>query len=224
VHPLLLGAADLVLGAECPGCGQPATTLCRACAPALRPHARLVTAGALPDDVRAVAAAENEGVLRATLLAWKEHGRFGLLRPLGLLLAASVCELVGDESSVTLVPVPSSRRSRRARGADVVAELAASAARRLRVLGMDADVRPALTHARAVADQSRLDVSSRAANLRGAMRRRGRPPSSRAVVVDDILTTGATAAEAVRVLVADGLRPAGVAVVAATPLRPLRSR
>lgn len=223
MHSLLLSAADLVLGAQCPGCDRPATTVCRACARALRPHPRQAAPGALPDGVQAVGAVGNAGVARSTLLAWKEHGRFGLLRPLGLLLASSVCALVGDESAVTLVPVPSSPRSRRERGADVVSELAAVTASRLRGLGIDADVRRALTHTRAVADQARLDASSRSMNVAGAMRLRGRAPRSPVVVVDDIVTTGATAAEAVRVLTAAGHVPIGISVVAVTELQARQS-
>jgi predicted amidophosphoribosyltransferase len=44
------------------------------------------------------------------------------------------------------------------------------------------------------------------------------------IVVDDILTTGATVAEAVRVLSGAGHRPIGIAVAAATPRRPKDSR
>jgi predicted amidophosphoribosyltransferase len=107
------------------------------------------------------------------------------------------------------------------RGSDVVDELARDSARLLGRIGMDVRVEQALTYARATADQSGLDSSARAANLRGAFRlRRGvlRTPAN-VIVIDDILTTGATVGEAVRVLTESGKRPIGVAVVAATPLK-----
>ena len=159
--------------------------------------------------------------MRAVLIAWKEQGRFGLAAPLAHLLAASVVELSPVRAPIVLVPVPTSRRSKRVRGSDVVDELARDSARLLGRIGMDVRVEQALTYARATADQSGLDSSARAANLRGAFRlRRGvlRTPA-KVIVIDDILTTGATVGEAVRVLTESGKRPIGVAVVAATPLK-----
>lgn len=170
--------------------------------------------------VRPVAGGVNDGVLRAALIAWKEQGRFGLTTSLAYLLASSVGELAPSRSVIVLVPVPTSRRSKRSRGADVVDELARTAAQILRRIGIEAHVDQALTYTRSTADQSSLDSSARADNLQGAFRvRRGRPRAGAVIVVDDILTTGSTVGEAVRVLSAAGRRPIGIAVVAATPLR-----
>ncbi len=223
---LAVSAADLVLGASCPGCGKPALGLCRPCGVSIRPDPRVAwprpapAALRRPTAVPPVAAGINAGVLRATLIAWKERGQFGLTAALAHLLASSVAELaVGG--AVTLVPVPTSRRSKRARGTDVVDELARAAARLLRGVGLDVRVEQALAYARSTVDQSELDSVARADNLRGAFCvRRGRPRAGGAViVVDDILTTGSTVGEAVRALTAVGRRPIGVAVVAATPLK-----
>lgn len=223
---LAVSAADLILGASCPGCGRPALGLCRSCGESVRPDPRVAWPEPVPPtlrgpDVTPVAAGVNAGVLRAAIIAWKEQGRFGLTRALAHLLAASVVELAPVGVPVVLVPVPTSRRSLRARGSDVVGELALQSARLLGRAGVDASVEQALTYARATADQAGLGSSARAANLSGAFRlRRGRPGGNGEVmVVDDILTTGATVGEAVRVLTAAGRRPIGVAVVAATPRR-----
>ncbi|MDR7086227.1 putative amidophosphoribosyltransferase [Aeromicrobium panaciterrae] len=223
---LAVSAADLILGARCPGCECPALGLCRSCGASIRPDPRVAWPTPTPPalrgpDVTPIAAGTNEGVLRVALIAWKEQGRFGLTTPLAHLLAASVVDLSSDCGPIVLVPVPTSRRSKRSRGTDVVDELARESVRLLRGIGVDVKVEQALTYARATVDQSGLDSSARAANLRGAFRlRRGtlRTPSQ-VVVIDDILTTGATVGEAVRVLTAADRRPIGVAVVAATPLR-----
>jgi predicted amidophosphoribosyltransferase len=89
--------------------------------------------------------------------------------------------------------------------------------------GVPTRVVPWLRHARRVADQSGLTHHDRADNLAGALmiRPRGRVPTTtgRVVVVDDIVTSGATLAEAVRALRAGGVAVTGTAVIAATTRR-----
>jgi predicted amidophosphoribosyltransferase len=168
------------------------------------------------------ASGEHAGVLRITIVAWKEEGRASLLRPLAHLLAASVVDVVGDSmTSVVLVPVPTSRRSRLARGADVVDQLAREAAGLLRCAGADVTVRQALKVARRTADQSGLGARDRARNLAGAFALRSETGlvTGDIVVVDDIVTTGATVGEAVRALRAAGHRPRAAAAMAHRPLR-----
>jgi len=130
--------------------------------------------------------------------------------------------VIRDESGpIVLVPVPTTRRSRLTRGADVVDQLAHQAAGLLRDTGIDVSVRQALRVARRTSDQSGLGARARARNLAGAFQLRsvehltGRP----IVVVDDIVTTGATIGEAVRALTTSGHRPRAAAVVAHRPRR-----
>lgn len=227
-----MSAADLLLGASCPGCGRAALTLCRPCGEAIRPDPQIVWPSPTPTLLREppcvipVAGGVNAGVLRAALIGWKEEGRFGLTSPLAHLLAAAVGELVEPGRAILIVPVPTSRRSKRARGADVVDELARASARLLRRTGADVRVGQALTYTRATDDQAGLDAEQRESNLRGAFRLRSVSALAgrEVIVVDDILTTGATVTEAVRVLSDAGHRPVGIAVVAATPRRTTNAR
>ncbi len=232
MRDLLLPAADLLLGAQCAGCGRPALALCRSCGEAIRPAPAVAwpqpcpRALRRPTSVTPTAGGSNADVLRRVLVAWKEAGNTRLTAVLDHLLAASVIEHAGPQRPVTLVPVPTSRRSKRERGCDLVDELARSAACLLRQVGIEARVSQALRPSRATIDQVGLSAAQRASNLHGAFGMR----SSRllrgrdVIVVDDILTTGATVSEAVRVLSAAGHRPVGVAVVAATPRIPERHR
>lgn len=232
MRDLLIPAADLLLGAQCAGCGRPALTVCRPCGEAIRPVPTVAwpqpcpTRLRRPTSVTPIAAGSNGEVLRRVLVTWKEAGNTRLTAVLDHLLAASVVEHARPQRPITLVPVPTSRRSRRERGCDLVDELARSAARLLLQVGIDARVSQALAPARETADQVGLSAVERAGNLDGAFRMRtSRLLRGRDVlVVDDILTTGATVSEAVRVLDASGHRPVGIAVVAATPRIPERRR
>lgn len=228
MRDLVVPAADLLLGARCAGCGGRALLLCRACAVLLRPEPTTVWPEVPPrrlthpTEVAPVAAGRNVGVLRRVVLAWKEDGATRLTDVLAHLLAAAVVPHVGDDGTpLALVPVPTSRRSRRLRGCDLVDELARAAAQRLCAIGVDTVVVQALGYARTTRDQAGLDAEARRANLDGALWARPRTGSSprRIVVVDDVLTTGSTVTEAVRALSAAGRRPSGISVLAATPRR-----
>ncbi|MET9493170.1 ComF family protein [Streptomyces sp. NPDC006552] len=227
--------SDLVLPAQCAGCGRSRTSLCARCAAALR--------GAAPGRVRprpepaglpvVHAAAPYRDAVRAVLLAHKERGALGLAEPLGAALAGAVREGLsgagrtglaeaaqaappgtgrgggpsGAEARgggvVALVPVPSAARAVRARGHDPMRRIAYAAAAELRRGGVPARVLAVLRQRRAVADQAGLDARQRLANVTGALEPVGGSERllaevGRIVLVDDLMTTGASLAEAGR--------------------------
>jgi predicted amidophosphoribosyltransferase len=170
--------------------------------------------------------------MRALILAHKERGRSGLSLPLGQALAHAVVLALEAGSQglptsglerVVLVPVPSQPRTVRDRGADTVARVAHHAVRALQRGGIPSDLGPWLHHVRRVRDQADLDARARRGNVVGAFAARGRPlppsPGAAVVVVDDVITTGATLAEAIRALQAGGIPVVAAATVAATPRR-----
>lgn len=218
---------DLVTGGACAGCGRPGRALCVPCRrELLAERPRPAWPSPAPAGLAVpVAAAEYDGLVRAVLLAHKEHQAFALAAPLGELLAAAVRDLLRllepAEVRPVLVPVPSRGAVVRRRGHDPLLRLTRCAAARLRRTGLDATVVRLLRAPRSVADQAGLDSRQRAANLAGALRARrpARPADPPVVVVDDVLTTGATAREAQRALEAAGFTVAGVATVAATRRR-----
>ncbi|MGL4743631.1 MAG: ComF family protein [Dermatophilaceae bacterium] len=123
---------------------------------------------------------------------------------------------------VWVVPVPASARARYRRGDDPVLDLVRAA---VRVAGCQpgVDTAAVLHHLRRVADQAGLGRTARAANLAGALavRPRARRLVAGAVclVADDVVTTGATLAEATRALRAAGARHVVGAAAVATPRR-----
>ncbi|SEF96190.1 Phosphoribosyl transferase domain-containing protein [Thermomonospora echinospora] len=99
--------------------------------------------------------------------------------------------------------------------------LAEVAVRRLRAEGFPVACATVLRQGRPVADQAGLSAAARAANLAGALRVTAarRVHGRRVVVVDDVITSGATLTEATRAIEAAGAQVMAVATVAATPRR-----
>lgn len=228
LRTLTAAVLDALLPGDCTGCGQPGPLLCEACRRPLRCPPRQAWPQPSPPGLPVpFASARYEGPVRAALLAYKERGALALADPLATALAAAVTGVIGATAAagrgVVLVPMPSSRDRRRDRGDDVVARLARHAAARLRRSGTVTGVVPALCLVRRVADSSGLSAPDRRANLAGAIRMRPgadrRLNGAAVVLVDDLITTGATLSEAADSLRQSGIRPVGAAVVAATVRR-----
>lgn len=221
---MLAALLDLVLPQSCAGCGSPGAW-CPSCAAVLAVAARRPLGPARPNPVpagfpRAASAAAYDGPVRGALLAHKEKGRLSLVRPLGAALAAATGCLDLPPLGLLLVPVPSSRAVVRHRGHDHAFRLATAAARVLTAAGRPARARALLSPVRALGDQSGLGAAGRAANVSGAFRVTRRPEDHVCVVVvDDVMTTGASLAETARALGAAGVRVHGAATVAVTMRR-----
>ena len=225
--------ADLVLPNACAGCAADRVPLtagvCAGCAAeleALRPF-RTAPSPAPPGLPPCVATGAYEGALRGVLLAYKERGRHRLAGPLGTLLAAAVATMVPRGTPVLLVPVPSTAAAARERNGDHMARLATHAVRQLRAAGWQADLSRRL-QALPRPDSASLNVSERAAAAESSLRIRGArigvlrrewPRKGTLVVVDDIVTTGATLAAVTGRLGEANMQVTGAAVVAATQLR-----
>ena len=234
VRDVVTAFHDLVLGSSCAACDSPGPALCPPCRRALVAAPFVARPTPCPPGlVPPVAAAEYADVVRTLVLAHKERGRLALARPLGDLLAASVAALLhgagdpGGGPGVALVPVPSHPAVVRARRHDPLLRIARAAAGRLRREGTPACVDACLRVARRPGDQAGLDAGARAANVAGTFQvRQGSPRGGRAtqpprllVLVDDVVTTGATLREAQRALEGAGIAVVGASTVAATRRR-----
>ncbi|GAA4204104.1 ComF family protein [Actinocatenispora rupis] len=230
---VLADVLDLVFPADCPGCGSsgPARPLCPPCALALggaRPFPT-VPDPPPPDLPPCATLGRYEGVLRELVLAYKERGRIGLAGPLGRRLGDVVAATVPAHLSILLVPVPATPRAVRARHGDHVLRLARHAARSLRRTGRVAVVHRAVRAVGSLPDSTELSAAGRLRRARDAFRpapvglarlaAASRPARAGPVVlVDDIVTTGATLAATARVLHTAGV-PVGAAVVLAATRR-----
>ena len=232
---MLDAVRDLVLGSSCVGCGRPGRLLCTSCRAGLDPRPAPAWPSPRPPGLTDPwAATAYDGTVRAMILGHKEHRLLALAGPLGELLAAAVSAAVGDLLAgeadpvpLLLVPVPSRPSTVRERGHEPTTSLVRVAAARLNALGRPALCVSLLRTRSGLADQSGLDAGARATNLAGAFR--AHPPALRrlarlgrpvhVLVCDDVLTTGATAAEAQRALRGVGLPPIAAVAVAATRRR-----
>lgn len=231
---LFSGLAELVLPTSCAGCGGGQLPLrygvCARCVAVLE-QAWPLTVRPEPAPVGlppCVAWGRYEGVLREVLLGYKERGRHRLARPLGALLAGAVLHAVGEAGGrpLVLVPVPSTAHAIRERHGDHLARLAGHAARRLRAAGRPVLVRQPL-RASPRPDSALLDRSGRAAAAAASIRLRPTrldalrrdAGGAQVVVVDDVVTTGATLTAVTGRLAEAGVAVAAAAVLAATRLR-----
>ncbi|RUP06311.1 MAG: ComF family protein [Mycobacterium sp.] len=207
---------DLVLPLQCGGCGAPATRWCPACANALavEPGEPLVVSPRIDPEVPVFALGRYTGVRRQAILALKERGRSDLVLPLAQALAVGIHRLWcwGMVSTpLTIVPAPTRRSAARRRGGDPVTRIADAAV----AANPDIAVTGALRMRALARDSVGLDIAARERNIAGRVRLRGRRPATEVLVVDDVITTGATSRESVRVLCAAGVPVAAVLAIAA---------
>jgi ComF family protein len=215
---------DLALPARCPGCGTEGPPICAACLPAL--DARLeVPAGiaiGLPSDVPSPLlqlewCAPFTGLIRDALHQLKYAGEKRLAAPLGAAIARR-WRAVGAGGDL-IVPVPVHAARARSRGYDQAELIARIAAQELGLRHA-----PILERARATIAQFDLDRSARATNVHGAFQvrpwfgqgpRHERPVAGRWVIlIDDVVTTGATLAACAEPLLAAGAIGVSAATVA----------
>ena len=165
-----------------------------------------------PAFAYARAALRYEDTARDAVQALKFGGHRAMAAPLADLTVSALAGGWPAGPPDLLVPVPLHPRRERERGFNQAALIA----RRLgRAWGCE--VRPdVLARVVATESQTALDSAARLANVRGAfrLRRPERVAGRHVILVDDVLTTGATVSACVRALEAGGPRIVGVVAVA----------
>ena len=212
---------DLVFPASCAGCGRTGAAVCVLCGEALAGTPSLTWPSPCPPGMPApYAVAAYEGSVRAMLLAYKDRDAVGLTATLATALRRSLAHSLGAAAAQAddlplVVAVPSTRSATRRRGYDPLLRLARAAGCR--------PMRGVLAHVREIRDSAGLTAADRAVNLQGALavtpafaaRLRGRT----VVLLDDVVTTGATLSESARALRAAGATVPSAAVIASTRRR-----
>lgn len=199
---------DLLLPPICPGCGREGRVLCADCAPWLErrrdepPGVPFGLAWPLPDGlVQLEWCAAFSGPVRAAIHAHKYRGERRLADPLGAAMADRWRRAGTGGDLIVHVPVHGSKL--RERGFDQAQDLARACGRDLALRAL-----PGLERAERTAAMHALGRAERARNVGGAFR--VRPGMERAVtgrhvvLVDDVITTGATMAGCAAALLAVG--------------------
>ncbi len=192
---------DLLLPPRCPACGEeplPRSPFCAICDGAIEP------APLAQDGVRA--GALFGGPIADAVHALKYGGRAEAAGPLGRWLAGKVT--VPEGAAVTWVPL--GRRRRIERTYDQAMLLAAAFARAAR----RPLLRGALRRVRETQPQTRLDRARRAGNVAGAFTAVREVAGRDLVLVDDVVTTGATVEAACLALRTAGARDVVVVALA----------
>lgn len=228
------GAADLLAPTWCVGCRSPGTDLCPDCWDDLRlltqhPYRAEGPAEALPimDDLSVLpvlSAAEYSTLVADAVLTFKDHQRVGLTRVLASALeravrsAATLC----SSEQVLLVWPPSPPRSQLRRGRHPLGEL-------IQQLRLPAQVMPAghwVRHRITVTDVVRPGRGQKSRSKRARRQTQNRfslvPGADQVLrgaevmLVDDVLTTGATLGRLYQCLCQAGAHVSAAAVLAAT--------
>lgn len=207
----LLDALAVLAPTDCAGCGAPDRALCEACRAALGavPPVRETLTRADGSELPLWRGFDYAGTSRSILLAFKDGGRTDAAPALAALLRrlvrAALAELPGAaRGRVELAAIPSTRAAFRRRGyAQLSLLLVRAGYRDSRLLRL----------ARETRDQSELGIGERQANRESSLRVRPASGHRLVVIVDDIVTTGATVLEADR-----AFREAGHTVLCAVAL------
>jgi predicted amidophosphoribosyltransferase len=207
--------SQLIFPTRCYGCNALGISICTSCRSEWIPHYYKTQIKTLNIH----SAIMYTPTASKIILAAKENGLQGADE---LLIAAIVHVLAKATLNVgyfSLVPIPSSNKSQRRRGRSFIVDVTKVISKHTGI-----PVNNCLELSRRVSDQSGLTRTQRSSNMQGAFSlKSGAILRGDAIVIDDVVTTGATLQEAVRALNSQGFHAFGsVSAVTACVAQPLR--
>ena len=209
--------SELIFPSRCLGCRQLGLGICSTCRASWHPHIyrTLITSDDFSFPVYSAVAYSL--VAQKVLLGAKESALQDADRLILQALSHSLSYFYSEIGIADLVPIPSRRVNTRKRGRDFILEQTKALSQSPRV-----QVRAILSHSRKVKDQTTLNSRSRELNLSQSMSCANQEDSSNipVIIVDDLVTSGATLREAGRALNQAGYTVIGaVTACVAKPLR-----
>ena len=204
--------AELIFPSRCIGCSQLGISICSICRKNWHPHIYKRGLKVLGNDYPVISSIEYSPIASRVLMKSKESNHIAADQLLIKAIAHSLQYFLKNYGSGDLVAIPSRISATRKRGRNFMQEITRSVAN-LESL----EYQELLHHKRAVRDQSQLNSQQRLSNVAGAFSAKtnlaaaaGRGNTEPLIIVDDLVTTGATLAEAIR-----ALRTAGFTVIGA---------
>lgn len=218
--------ADLIFPSRCIGCSQLGISICSNCRSSWHPHIYHREVSVEGCKYPVVSSVQYSPVASRVLLSAKESNIAAADKLLIDAISHSLSYFVKRFGGTTLVAIPSRRSATRKRGRNFLSEITLEVARisenEISFMGTQL-----LVHSRDVKDQSALNSKQRLSNVSGALAVPSKfKPRFRdgnigpLIIVDDLITTGATLAEAIRALRTAGFEVKGAVTGAvAKPLR-----
>lgn len=203
--------AEIIFPSRCIGCSQLGISICSVCRKNWHPHIYQRTLKVFSKEYPVISAVGYSSVASSVLLRAKESNQSVADKLLINAISHSLRYFVKSYGEGVLVAIPSRKSATRKRGREFMKEITRAVA-----VAESFDSVEILQHQRAVRDQSQLNHQQRISNISGAFSiskdfaKDGDLGNSRPlIIVDDLVTTGATLAEAIRALTTGGFEVIG---------------
>jgi predicted amidophosphoribosyltransferase len=213
----LQALSELIFPSRCLGCRQLGIRICSTCRASWHPHIYRSSVATVGFSFPVYSAVAYSPVAQKVLLGAKESALTDADQLIHQALSHSLAYFYSEVGIADLVPIPSRKMNTRKRGRDFILEQTYAISHSPLV-----KVHSVLSHSRKVRDQSTLDAHSREINLRQSMNcaNRGDRSNIPIIIIDDLVTSGATLREAGRALHGAGYTVIGaVTACVAKPLR-----